>query len=144
MKLPLNRVVAFFGPYIAIVAGGVAAWAVAKANVIGIPGLGEHQNELATGLAAGATWALTAGLSWLGQSKWLKGVHISMQSEAVVTAAALAPVNPTDALPIVADGGVLKDPESEAAEGDVSDDEEFASPPPPDDTNTPVQPSQVD
>ena len=35
MTIPLNRVVAFAGPYISVAAGGFATWLVAKVNVVG-------------------------------------------------------------------------------------------------------------
>ena len=76
MNIPLNRVVAFAGPYISAISGALAAWLVAKLNVLGIPGL--DQANLATHLAAGGTALLTAGLVWLGHSSWLKGHHIEL------------------------------------------------------------------
>ncbi|MET0604188.1 MAG: hypothetical protein ABW167_19545 [Baekduia sp.] len=71
--IPLNRLVAFAGPYISVVAGGVVAWLIAKANVVGFPGLGTHAHELATGITAALTWLLVSVLSHLGQAKWLDG-----------------------------------------------------------------------
>jgi hypothetical protein len=121
VRIPLNRVVAFVGPYISIVAGGVAAWLASKLNVLGLPGL--DQQNLATYVAAGLTFALTAGLTWLGHQKWLTGHHIVLAAEAEVQAAAIAaptspPVGPPDLAPTI-EGEEL-----------VSDEEEFASPPP--------------
>lgn len=140
MKIPLNRIVAFAGPYISLAAGGIAAWLVGKANIIGLPGVGEHQHELATGIAAGGVWLLTTGLAHLGQMKWLKGVHIEMAADAQVTAAALAPIAPEKAVDAL-EGGSIEDEEAETADSDVSDDEELDAPPP-DDSNMPIQPSQ--
>jgi hypothetical protein len=131
MKIPLNRIIAFAGPYISLGAGAVTTWLFVKLNLIGVPGLGERQNELATGLAAAGTWTLTSVLTWLGQSKWLKGHQIQIEADAAVTAAALAPVPPDQAVAAL-DDGILVDPEADAADGDVSDDVEFGSPPPPD------------
>lgn len=139
LKIPLNRVVAFAGPYIAVTAGGVAAWLAAKVNVAGIPGL--DQQNLATELAAGGTFLLTSALTWLGHSKWLTGHHVEMQADAAITAAALAPVAPEEAVTALADG-TLMDDEAETASSDVTDEVEFASPPLPDFGETPVQPSQ--
>jgi hypothetical protein len=88
VRIPLNRVVAFAGPYIALASGGIAAWLVAKVNVIGIPGL--DQANIATYIAAGGTLLLTAALTWLGHSKWLQGHHITIAADAEVQAAAVS------------------------------------------------------
>lgn len=77
MNIPLNRIVAFAGPYISVISGALAAWLVAKLNVLAIPGL--DQANLATWIAGAITALLTAGLTWLGHSKWLKGHHIQLQ-----------------------------------------------------------------
>lgn len=79
MSIPLNRVVAFVGPYISVVAGGIAAYLVAVVDVIGLPGL--NQANLTTWLAGAITFVVTAALSWLGHSKWLTGHHIVLQTE---------------------------------------------------------------
>ena len=92
MKIPLNRVVAFAGPYISLLAAAIAAWLIAKLNVLGIPGLDEQ--NLATWIAAGLTALLTAGLSWLGQSKWLKGHHIEIQARSNDVVAAVRDPQP--------------------------------------------------
>lgn len=140
IRLPFNRFVTFVKPWINLVAGAVAAYLVAKANVLGIPGLDEENT--ATWIAAGLVWAMTTGVSQLGDLKWIKGHHISIAADAEVTAAALAPV-PADQAMADLTGGV-HDEEVLAASPDVSDEEELASPPPPpDETNTPVQPSQI-
>jgi hypothetical protein len=85
--IPLNRVVAFAGPYMSAVAGGVASWLVARVNIAGLPGL--DQNNLKTGIAGGLTWLLVAGLTWAGHSKWLTGHQIAMEADARVNAAAM-------------------------------------------------------
>lgn len=118
--MSLNRVVAFLGPYISVVAGGIAAWLVARVNVGGIPGL--DKANLATEIAAGLTFLLTAGLSWLGHSKWLKGHHIVLQGDAAVAVAAVASSG----------GPVELDPQHEL-EGLPSDEEEFSGTGGPDD-----------
>jgi hypothetical protein len=129
MRIPINRIVAFFGPAISLFSGGVAAWLTAKVNVLGIPGLG--QAGLATQLAAGVSGTLTAGLLALGQLKWLKGHHIELAAEGQVQAAAIAaPGDPHDTL--LADDEDLP-----------SDDDEFAAPPPDDDPPPVVQASQA-
>jgi hypothetical protein len=86
--LPLDRVVAFAGPYISVVAGAVASWLVAKANVLGIGGLDE--TNVATQVAGALTFLVVVVLSWVGQSRWLTGVQIALRSDARVASAALA------------------------------------------------------
>lgn len=87
--MPLNRFITFVKPYINLLAGAIAAWLIAKANVLGISGLGENGNELQTGIAAAMTWALTQGATQLGDLKWIKGHQIDMIDQARVRAALL-------------------------------------------------------
>jgi hypothetical protein len=157
--MPLNRFITFFKPYINLTAGAIAAWLVAKANVLAIPGLGEHGNELQTGIAAALAWGLTQLATQIGDLKWLKGHHLMLAGDAEVQAAALqAPAVVPPSFPVDAEhaalmsaGEELPDDEIEfaasqveATDEELPDDEtEFAAPPP-DETNTPIQPSQVD
>jgi len=71
MKLPINRVVAFLGPYIAVISGAVADWLLVHVHVLGL----FHTSKTAvTGIVTqGVVFILTAGLVWLGQQKWLSG-----------------------------------------------------------------------
>lgn len=153
--IPLNRVVAFVGPYISAIAGGIASWLVARVNIAGLPGL--DQNNLKTGVAGALTWLLVSGLTWAGHSKWLTGHQIAMEADARVNAAAIgvavaapaAAVAPAPAPAIattingnghVADAEeavamVVEDdatePDEEMDEGLPSDEEELACPPDP-------------
>jgi len=151
MTIPLNRVVAFAGPYISVAAGGFATWLVAKVNVVGLPGLDE--NNLKTAIAGGITWLLVAGLAWAGHSKWLTGHQLQLQGEAPINAAAMTvaaaapPVQPAVGAPASTNGNgfhtetanVIAEPElledggadSVADQELPTDDEELASPPPP-------------
>jgi hypothetical protein len=152
MSIPLNRIVAFAGPYLSVVAGGIASWLVAKVNVVGLPALDE--NNLKTSIAGGLAWLLVAGLTWAGHSKWLAGHHIQMQTDAQQNTAALsvalaaqpqaAASEPhangarngfrADHLPGAAGLYEIHDPSTDEPLGDellASDEEEFASPPPP-------------
>lgn len=81
MRIPPNRVVAFAGPYIAFAASAVAAWLIAKVNVLGIPGL--DQQNVATWIAGGLTALIVAGLHALGGWGWLKGHHIELAADSV-------------------------------------------------------------
>lgn len=76
MKIPLNRWIAFAGPYIATASGFIAAWLVAKANLLGIKGL--DQANIATQVSGALAFLVTSGLTWAGHSKWLKGHQIML------------------------------------------------------------------
>jgi hypothetical protein len=131
-QMPLNRFITFVKPYLNLLAGAIAAWLIAKANVLGIPGLGEHGNDLQIGIAAALVWGVTQLGTQLGDQKWLKGHHLALIGEAEVRAAAqqaLATAAPSAALLSI--------------EGDLPDDDEELAAPPPDETNVPIQPSQV-
>lgn len=87
--MPLNRFVSFVKPYLNLLAAAITAWLVAKANVLGLPGLDE--GNTATWIAGALAWILTQGATQLGDLRWLRGHHIAMQSDALVQAAALTP-----------------------------------------------------
>jgi hypothetical protein len=125
MPIPFNRLVAFAGPYISLLAGALSALIFAKLNALGIPGL--EQDDLTQQIAGALTFTLAAALSWLGQSQWLKGHHLQLAGDAGVQAAALA-----SAAPHAVDD-VPPDPEHDAlmswGEDLPDDEEEFAMPP---------------
>jgi hypothetical protein len=152
--IPFNRVVAFVGPYMSAVAGGIASWLVARVNIAGLPGL--DQNNLKTGIAGALTWLLVAGLTWAGHSKWLTGHQIAMEADAQVNAAAMAAAVAAPAAAVapiaqpvsttngngnghVADAEdavnamVVEDDATEPVDGEglPSDEEELAAPPDP-------------
>jgi hypothetical protein len=138
--MPLNRFIAFVKPWLNLLAGAIAAWLVAKANVLGIPGLGVHGDDLQVGIAAALAWGVTQVVAQMGDMKWLKGHQLLMIGDAEVQAAAMQ-------APAVTAPEVWVEPEHEQLmeldEEDLPDDEEELAAPPPDETNTPVQPSQV-
>ena len=70
-KLPLNRIVAFAGPYIAVVSGALADWLIVHVHLLGL----FHTSKTAvTGVITQATvFGLTSLLVWLGHQKWLSG-----------------------------------------------------------------------
>lgn len=92
--MELNRFVAFIKPYINTLAAGVAAWLVAQANVLGIPGLSEE--NVATWIAAGLVFVATQIVTFLGDAKWLNGHHLQMVGEKEVEAAVGASRLPID------------------------------------------------
>jgi hypothetical protein len=81
MGLPINRFVTFIKPWFNLVAGGFAAWLVAKVNIIGVLGLTEA--EIATQVAAGLAFLVTTALLELGDLKWIKGHHIELADGAI-------------------------------------------------------------
>ena len=124
-KIPLNRFIVFAKPYINVAAGAASAWLIAKVNVLGIPGLGDHQNEIATGLAAGAVALVTWGAAQLGDLKWLRGHHIELEGIAAVAGASAADIHP--AVEAAVDHAT-----DDIPAGDLpSDAQEFSSPPSP-------------
>lgn len=131
--MPLNRFITFVKPYLNLLAGAIAAWLIAKANVLGIPGLGEHGSEMQIGIAAALAWGVTQLATQLGDLKWLKGHHLTMIGDAELRTAAqqarAAAAPPEAFVPIDEDL--------------PGDDEEFTAPPP-DETNMPIQPSQAE
>lgn len=137
--MPLNRFITFIKPYLNLLAAAISAWLIAKANVLDIPGLGEHGDELTTAIAAGLAFVVTELATQLGDTKWLKGHHLSLAGDADVQVASMQA--PASAPP----SAVGIDPEHEALmalddEELVDDDEEFAALP--DEVKTPAQPSQ--
>jgi hypothetical protein len=83
---PLNRIVAFFGPYIAIGSGILASWLLVHIHLLGLFHL--QHDGLASAIAQGLTLLLVSLLTWAGQSKWLTGHHIAMTLAAQGTTAA--------------------------------------------------------
>jgi hypothetical protein len=136
-RFPLNRVIAFFGPYISIAAGALASWLLVHVHVLGL--FHVQHDGLSTAIAQGAVFLLTALLAWAGHSKWLTGHQILLQQSVVAAGAAPAavpvpvpaaagapPPGPDDVHPEPGDGGRLQ------ATADLpTDEEEFARPPAP-------------
>ena len=56
--IPSNRIVAFAGPYVSALAGGIASWLVARVNIAGLPGL--EREQLKTGPPPRLTWLLVS------------------------------------------------------------------------------------
>ena len=71
LGIPLNRIVAFGGPYISVLAGSVATWLLTNVQVLGLFDLSKDQ--VAEAVTQLVIFSLTAGLTWLGQRKWLQG-----------------------------------------------------------------------
>lgn len=70
-SLPLNRIVAFAGPYIAIASGAVADWLLVHVHLLAL--FHTTHTAIASWLTQATVFGLTALLVWLGQQKWLTG-----------------------------------------------------------------------
>jgi hypothetical protein len=70
-KLPINRIVAFAGPYIAILSGAVVDWLFVHLHFL----TNWHTNasSITKWLTQALVFGLTSGLVWLGQQQWLRG-----------------------------------------------------------------------
>jgi len=88
---PINRIVAFIGPQISWIAGLIATWLVTKVDVLGIPGLDQHNT--ATWLSGAITFIVVSVLTWLGHQQWLKGHHIELRNAGLLAATANSPLN---------------------------------------------------
>ncbi len=88
LGIPLNRIVAFVGPYVSVVSGALAAWLLTHLHVLSTFHLSNGQ--LATGITQLTVFAITAGLTWLGHQKWLTGHQIELESGLRAAAAPIA------------------------------------------------------
>lgn len=70
-KFPLNRVIAFAGPYIAIASGAVADWLIVHVHLLAL--FHTTKTQVAGAITQIAVFGLTSILVWLGQQKWLTG-----------------------------------------------------------------------
>jgi hypothetical protein len=90
LGIPFNRIVAFFGPYVAVASGAVAAWLLTHMHVLSMFHL--TNNQVATAISQLTVFGITAGLTWLGHQKWLTGHQIEL--EAAVKAASQPSIAP--------------------------------------------------
>ena len=83
--MPLNRIIAFAGPYIAIASGAVADWLLVHVHLLSL--FHTTHSSIASWLTQATVFALTAVLTWLGQQKWLSGwiAHEIAHPETVTT-----------------------------------------------------------
>jgi hypothetical protein len=133
--MPLNRFIAFVKPYINLLAGALAAYVVAKANVLGIPGLDEQNT--ATWVAGALVWLLTQGATQLGDLKWLKGHHIALATASGAPITVNVPDRPLDGMAgTMGPRPTLNHPHDDGDDGDdqlpaeLADREPHSNPPP--------------
>jgi hypothetical protein len=84
--ISVNRIVAFIGPFVAIVAGALAAWLGRH-----FPGLKLNETKTTAEITQAIEFAVGAGVTLLLHSKWLSGWQAWEQSEV----ARLAGTSPT-------------------------------------------------
>ena|SRR5215469_15239008 len=97
MKIPLNRIVAFAGPYIAILSGAIVDWLFVHLHFLA--NWHTSHSSITTWLTQALIFGLTSLIVWLGQQKWLQGwiaweSKVAKQLEGVSLAPAAAPLPP--------------------------------------------------
>jgi|SRR5215475_7405269 len=70
MNIPTNRLVAFAGPYISLIAGGLATF-LAGHHVLDI--FGATQSQASTTIQSGLVFLVSSSVVWAGHHKWLTG-----------------------------------------------------------------------
>ena len=69
--LPINRVVAFAGPYVAILSGAIADWLIVHVHLLSL--FHTTSTTVAGAITQLGVFGLTSILVWLGHHKWLTG-----------------------------------------------------------------------
>jgi hypothetical protein len=93
--IPLNRVVAFAGPYVSIASGIAATWLTVHVHVLTVFHL--TQSSIAGELTQAAIFGISTGVTWLGHSAWLKGHHILLANQAPAASINIAPARASTA-----------------------------------------------
>ena len=100
-NIPVNRVVAFAGPYIAILSGALADWLIVHLHLLSL--FHTTNTQVAGAITQIAVFGLTAILVWLGQHKWLTGWQIFESQVRAATEpppVAIGSPPPPDAVPL--------------------------------------------
>jgi hypothetical protein len=79
VTVPINRIVAFAGPYIAVLSGAVADWLLVHVHLLEL--FHTTRTQVAGAVTQLTVFGLTALLAWLGQQKWLTGWQLHEQRE---------------------------------------------------------------
>jgi hypothetical protein len=85
--ISIDRIVAFVGPYIAILGGIVADWLIAHVHFLAVFHI--YGNDVASAFVQLGIFGITAGLIWLGHQKWLSGRHIILANQGLAHQAAM-------------------------------------------------------
>jgi len=94
-NIPTNRIVAFAGPYIAIVSGVIADWLVVHLHVLAI--FHTTSTAIASTISQGLVFGLTAVLVWAGHHKWLTGHQLLETAKVTTPPTAVAIAEPAPA-----------------------------------------------
>lgn len=70
-NFPINRIVAFAGPYIAVISGALADWLIVHVHILGL--FHTSQTAISGVITQVIVFGITALLVWLGHQKWLTG-----------------------------------------------------------------------
>jgi hypothetical protein len=76
LGIPFSKIITLAKPAFNWASGLIAAFFIAKVNLLGIPGF--DQSNVQTYLGAGLTFLTVTGLQQLGDLKWIKGHHIEL------------------------------------------------------------------
>jgi hypothetical protein len=79
VTVPINRIVAFAGPYVAVLSGAVADWLLVHVHLLEL--FHTTRTQVAGAITQLTVFGLTALLTWLGQQKWLTGWQQHEQRE---------------------------------------------------------------
>lgn len=71
---PLNRVVAFLGPYVAVASGAVADWLLVHVHFLAL--FHTTHNQIASAISQVLVFGITTLVVWLGHQKWLEGYQV--------------------------------------------------------------------
>lgn len=71
LGFPLNRLIAFAGPYIAVISGALADWLLVHVHVLA--NFHVQSNTIANAVTQVIVFGITALVVWLGHQKWLDG-----------------------------------------------------------------------
>jgi hypothetical protein len=112
-RFTLNRVVAFAGPYVAIVSGAIAAWLGNH-----FPGLAIDRGTVTANVATAIEFALGTGVTWALHHKWLDGWQ-RWEAAALAVQGSAGGGAPGGSLGEA--GGQAGDVRSEPVEGEVVD-----------------------
>lgn len=70
-KIPLNRIIAFAGPYISILSGAIVNWVYVHLHFLS--GFHTQQSSITKWLSQALVFGLTTLIVWAGHQKWLTG-----------------------------------------------------------------------
>lgn len=70
-NIPINRLVAFAGPYISVLSGAIADWLLVHVHLLEL--FHTTKTQVAGAITQLVVFGITAFLVWAGHHKWLTG-----------------------------------------------------------------------